>query len=77
MGLGELRGSRNPLARALSQKGTVGCLLCRSAVARQLAALKQGERATAGSDLGTHSRQSCFHVKAEAENSQSLIRYSR
>ncbi len=37
------------------------CLLCHSTVARQLAALKQGERATAGSDEGTHSRQSHFH----------------
>jgi len=60
---------RSPLlARALSHKGTVGRLVCRSAIARQLAALRQGERATAGSDEGTHSRQGRFHVKAQEKD---------
>lgn len=44
------------LASDPTNKGTVGGLLCRSAIARQLASLEQGERATAGSDEGTHSR---------------------
>ena len=43
-----------------TNKGTVGRLLCRSAVARQLASLEQGERATAGSDEGTHSPEPLF-----------------
>lgn len=53
----QAREADRELALALSNKGTVGCLLCHSAIARQLAALEQGERAMAGSDEGTHYRR--------------------
>ena len=51
---------RNNTRSGPTNKGTVGRLLCRSAVARQLASLEQGERATAGSDEGTHSHKPRF-----------------
>ena len=56
---GELHGSLAAAARVarlgLTNKGTGGAFVCARTIGRPLAALKQGERPTAGSDEGTSS----------------------